>query len=581
MRSAIPYIRFSSARQTTGSSAERQQQMVTQWLTEHPEYTLSDLTYKDFGKSGYHGEHVKDGGGFAKLLAAVEAGDIKAGDVVLVEAIDRTGRLHPLDMLNKVITPILAAGVSIITLDDKVTYTHESAASGHLFLLVAKIQAAYGYSKQLSERTKASYAIRLEQAKEGNKVKRNTPVWLHSDGRLNDDVAPYIKQAFELYVSGVGKTAIANRLRASGVPELVKCSGPTVEAWLRNQAAIGNWEYGKDDTDKPSQIILGVYPPVISNELFLQAQHRKSAVATKPRERTSKNFLVGIVKCGVCGANLIIHNKDGKPNNMRCLTHHRLKDAGCTNKETIPYQVVHFVYLQTAPAWIDKAMKVIQLTDNEKRKLTLTTERNEVTASIQRLAKKIAKVDSVELEAEFDLVNERRAAIDIELNILGRTDDDGAESKSKSNYVGYESNLEHDRLAFRDPIQLSALLKQAGYSIVVQPGRKLYLPNDNHPWVYAGVVRKGNMTLGYRIRNSEEEFTISQAIPEVPDVRLYGNIPNGDLVHVAERSYKYAKPPTLLNSSDKHSRKGVFVLRFESADIAMEYMKSGIETDSK
>lgn len=580
MRSAIPYIRFSSARQTTGSSAERQQQMVTQWLTEHPEYTLSDLTYKDFGKSGYHGEHVKDGGGFAKLLAAVEAGDIKAGDVVLVEAIDRTGRLHPLDMLNKVITPILAAGVSIITLDDKVTYTHESAASGHLFLLVAKIQAAYGYSKQLSERTKASYAIRLEQAKEGNKVKRNTPVWLHSDGRLNDDVAPYIKQAFELYVSGVGKTAIANRLRASGVPELVKCSGPTVEAWLRNQAAIGNWEYGKDDTDKPSQIILGVYPPVISNELFLQAQHRKSAVATKPRERTSKNFLVGIVKCGVCGANLIIHNKDGKPNNMRCLTHHRLKDAGCTNKETIPYQVVHFVYLQTAPAWIDKAMKVTQLTDNEKRKLTLTTERNEVTASIQRLARLLAKSDSIELEAEYHTATERRTLIDSELRILERTDNDGAESKSTSIFEGYKGTLSFDRLAFHDSVQLSALLKQAGYSITIQPGRKLYLPEDNEPWIYIGVARKGNTTLGYRIQDGEMECTISNVIPETVDVQAYENKPDGELTHMMVRSYKHVKSPMLINQTGVRNAKGMTIENFESADAAMQHLMSGVKPDT-
>ncbi|TWC67948.1 DNA invertase Pin-like site-specific DNA recombinase [Pseudomonas sp. SJZ103] len=543
MRSAIPYIRFSSARQTTGSSAERQQQMVTQWLTKHPEYTLSDLTYKDFGKSGYHGEHVKDGGGFAKLLAAVEAGDIKAGDVVLVEAIDRTGRLHPLDMLNKVITPILAAGVSIITLDDKVTYTHESAASGHLFLLVAKIQAAYGYSKQLSERTKASYAIRLEQAKEGNKVKRNTPVWLHSDGRLNDDVTPYIKQAFELYVSGVGKTAIANRLRASGVPELVKCSGPTVEAWLRNQAAIGNWEYGKDDPDKPSQIIFGVYPPVISNELFLQAQHRKSAVATKPRERTSKNFLVGIVKCGVCGANLIIHNKDGKPNNMRCLTHHRLKDAGCTNKETIPYQVVHFIYLQTAPSWVDRAMKIVQLSENDKRKLHLAGEREELTKSIERLVKLSAVGDSVELEAQYKLAIGRRTEIDNELEILSRKAGGVVvESNPNSIFFGYDAKVEHDRLVIHDPVQLSALLKQAGYSITLQPGRKLYLADSETPWVYTGVARKGNATLGFRIQHGDYEFTISNIIPEVVDANVYDSDPIGELKHLAERSYKHVKP---------------------------------------
>lgn len=568
MPKAISYIRFSSGKQAIGSSHERQRQAVNRWLDQNRDYSPSDLTYEDLGKSGYHGEHIKDGGGWAKLLIAVEAGHIQSGDVVLVEAMDRTGRLPPLDMID-IIKPVLKAGIAIITLDDGNKFDEESLSGPQIYLLVAKIQAAHGYSKTLSERTKASYEIRREKARKGEKIKRHTVAWLTTEGTLKPRLVPYVEQVFDLYISGVGKNAIANRLRESGVPELALLSAPTIDAWLQNKAVVGYWN------DIP-----GVYPPIVTPEVFLQAQKRRQEMKTSPRTRTSKNFLVGLVKCGVCGANLIIHNKDGKPNNMRCLTHHRLKDAGCSNKETMPYQVVHHLYLSSAPAWIDRAMKVIQLTDNEKRKLVLTTEREEVTASIQRLAKKIAKVDSVELEAEFDLVTERRAAIDIELNILERTGDDGIESKSRSNYEGYEATLEHDRLAFHDPIQLSALLKQAGYSITLQPGRKLYLPDDNDPWVYAGVVRKGNMTLGYRVRNCEEECTISQTIPEVPDVRLYGNIPNGDLVHIAERSYKHAKPPTPLKPADKQNRKRITVLRFESADIAMEYMKSGIKPET-
>ncbi|MNR03451.1 hypothetical protein D3C85_1193430 [compost metagenome] len=105
-------------------------------------------------------------------------------------------------------------------------------------------------------------------------------------------------------------------------------------------------------------------------------------------------------------------------------------------------------------------------------------------------------------------------------------------------FVGYEATLEHDRLAMRDPVQLSALLRQAGYSITLQPGRKLYLAGDNEPWVYTGVVRKGNMTLGYRIQDGEWESTISKVIPEMVNV----NNPIDELKHLAERSYKHVKP---------------------------------------
>lgn len=528
MPKAISYIRFSSGKQATGTSHQRQQEAVTRWLLEHADYVPSDLSFADLGKSGYHGDHIKEGGGWAKLLIAVEQGAIQPGDVVLVEAIDRTGRLPALDMLNEVIAPILKAGVSIITLDDNTTYTIDSVGGTQIFLLIAKIQAAHGYSKQLSERVTASYAIRREKAKNGEKIKRFAVAWLTTDGELNKPLVPYVQQAFDLYISGVGKNTIANRLRESGLPELALMSAPTIDAWLKNRAVIGYWN------DIPD-----VYPPVVSREVFLQAQKRLKEMKTKPRSRTSKSFLVGLVKCGVCGANLIIHNKDGKPNNMRCGVHHRLKDAGCTNAETIPYQVVHHIYLQSATEWVDKAMKVIQLSDNEKRKLTLTTEREEVTASIKRLVKLSVMGDSIELDTQYKLATERRAEIDIELNILERKSDDGAETKSKSIIIGYEAILEHDRLAFNDSIQLSALLKQAGYSITVQPGRKLYLPDDSEPYVYGGVARKGNTTLGYRILAGKMKFTISKDMPEIPDVRAYENHPSGGHPkHLHDRSYK-------------------------------------------
>lgn len=560
MPRAISYIRFSTGKQSTGTSHERQLQAVARWLDQNPDYTLYDKPFEDLGKSGFKdgGHHVKDGGGWAKLLVAVKRGDFQSGDVVLVEAMDRTGRLTHFKMMD-ILRPVIEAGVSIVTLDDGVKYDEASFESSQIYLLVAKIQAAYGYSKQLSERVTASYEIRRQKAKNGEKIKRFAVAWLTTDGKLKPLLVPYVQQVFDLYISGVGKNTIANRLRESGLPELAFISAPTIDAWLQNKAAVGNWN------DIPN-----VYDPVVTPEVFLQAQKRRQEMKTKPRSRTSKNYLVGLVKCGVCGANYIIHNKDGKPNNMRCFTHHRLKDAGCSNNETIPYQVVHYIYLQTASAWIDEAMKVIQLTDNEKRKLILTAERDEVTASIQRLAKKIAQVDSVELETEFDLATERRSAIDTELSILGRTNDDGAESKSQSIFVGYEATLEHDRLAFHDPVRLSALLKQAGYSITVQSGRKLYLPDDNDPWVYAGVARKGNTTLGYRIQDGELEYTISNVIPETPDVNAYRNNPDGEMQHVADRSYKHVKSPALLNQARKRNTKGMTVEEFESTNAAME-----------
>ncbi len=545
MPKAISYVRFSTGKQSTGSSKERQDLAVTRWLVANPEYTPSDLEYKDLGKSGYHGEHIADGGGWAKLLVAVKGGRIQPGDVVLVEAIDRTGRLDTSDMLHKVIIPILQAGVSIITLDDNTTYSKQTVNTPLIHLLLAKIQAAYGYSKQLSERITASYEIRRTKARNGEKIKRFAVTWLTTDGQVKPQYRQAVKQVFDWYISGIGKNTIATRIRASGVPELATISGPTIDNWLKNRAAVGYWN------DIPNAC-----ESVVSPEVFMQAQKRQKQMSTGPRTRTSKHFLIGLVKCGGCGANYIIHRKDGKPNSMRCLTHQQTKGVDCSNAETMPYQVVHHVYLETAPLWIDRALKVINLSNNDKRKLILTTERDDVTASIQRLSKLLARQDSEELEAEYYSATERRTLIDSELSILERTDVDGDESKSTSIFQGYEGILSFDRLTLHDPLQLSALLKQAGYSITVQPGRKLHLAESNSPFIYTGVARKRNMTLGYRIQNGELEYTISNVIPDSFDVRELSN-PDGELTHMMGRSYKYVKSPRQLNQKGERNVNGI------------------------
>ncbi len=535
MPAAIPYIRFSSDKQKQGSSEARQHQMVMNWLSQNADYTLSDLKYSDLGKSGYKGDHIKDGGGFAMLLEAVEAGAIKPGDVVLVEAIDRTGRLSPLKMLNTIISPIIEAGVSIVTLDDNITYDSGSIAGGHLFLLVAKIQAAHGYSKQLSERVTASYGIRRQQAIEGKTIKRLTPIWLTVDGVLKETIAPYIKQAFEWYVSGIGKTTIANRLRGSGVPELATCSGPTVEAWLRNKAAIGHWEYHKGKED--AEVIPNVYEPVVTPELFMLAQQRKKAVATKPRERTSKHFLVGLVKCGTCGSNYIIHHKDGKPNNLRCGTYHRLKRAGCTNDETIPYQVAVYIYSLTATHWVDKAMQQIQLTVNDKRKLLLTTERDALTTSITNLTEKAVALNIPELWNKLEEESNRRKVVEDELAVLERTPDAGG--------GGFDAVLSQDQMMIHDPIQLSSLLKQVEYSIVVYPNKLFTVSGEVYPWLYLGPKRKpkSNVTLGYRMLYLGDETIISPDVPVTLDWGKPTDNPIEQMRYMLRRSYKMVSAP--------------------------------------
>jgi|TARA_R100000458_G_C8270209_1_gene244946 DNA invertase Pin-like site-specific DNA recombinase len=479
MPSAISYIRFSSVKQVSSNSKQRQAEMIAGWLSANPDYSLSDLKFEDLGRSGYHGEHAAKGGGWAKLLAAVEAGAIKAGDVVLVEALDRTGRLETVDALH-FLNPILRAGVSVITLDDGNVYNRESLNGPQIYLLVAKIQAAHGYSKILSERVKRSYQIRKEQARNGGPVKRAVPLWLTTDGKLKEHVAEQVKLAFELYVSGMGKIAIARRLRASGIEELSTCCGPTIDAWLQNKTAIGYWD------DIPE-----VYPPAVSRELFLQAQKRRKDVSTPRPSKSAKHLLVGLVKCGVCGANYIMQSKGGTPHSMRCLTRQRFKDDKCKNTKTIPKNVLEWVRLQTSHFALNEALQKQQLTLSDKRRLEVEAEIEDLSSQISKIVSLLADVpDLPELGARLKGLQAQRVALQDELLVLERTE----ETLPAWETAYTESGMKQD-----DPERLNAMLKSVGYTISVFPDGLMTVSGEVFPFMYLGVKRSANAVLGFRV----------------------------------------------------------------------------------
>ena len=170
---AYSYVRFSSVQQQHGASLARQQEKVSKWLVRNPEYVLSKLTFEDLGRSGFSGEHLENA--FGRLLAAVETGAIASGSKILIEAIDRAGRLEPFDML-PILSKIVKAGVSLVSLDDDIEFDRASVNSNHLFLLVAKVQQAYQYSDTLSGRVKDAYSRKRKKAAEGGGVTRRTPL---------------------------------------------------------------------------------------------------------------------------------------------------------------------------------------------------------------------------------------------------------------------------------------------------------------------------------------------------------------------------------------------------------------------
>lgn len=497
IKQAVSYVRFSSDRQKHGSSVERQEAMIADWLSEHPEFVLSRLSYRDLGKSGYHGEHIEAGGGFGDLLVAVQEGAIKAGDVILVEALDRAGRLEPLEMLTLIIAPILKAGVSIITLDDNTEYTKASVGGTQIFLLVAKIQAAHGYSQALARRVSDSYAIRRANALKGETPKRMTPVWLNSDGSVREDVAPWIKLAFEWYVSGLGKATIAKRLRESGVERLAKCSGPGVGGWLVNKAAIGKWETLPGTPDH--QIIDDVYPAIIEPSLFYRAQLHAEKVKTQRPVKTASNFLVGLVKCGSCGKNYIVQNLHGKPHSMRCRTRQILKN--CENSHIVPKPVLDMIYSRTSVKAAKQAVAQQQLGVNEKEIIGREAELVALAKKVENLTRTVTEVGPMpELVTALRQAQSERETAETALVLLRAT-------VVAPGAQGWKEQGEAWRLEKEDPQRLAAMLRTVGYSITINADGRITSSHSNVVFRYQSVERR---TGQYRLLSGDKLLLIDK-----------------------------------------------------------------------
>lgn len=480
MKQAISYVRFSSDRQKHGSSVERQEGMIAEWIKAHPDYGTSELKFSDLGKSGFHGEHIKEAGGFGKLLVAVEEGLIKQGDVVLVEAIDRTGRLEPMDMLTLVINPILKAGVSIITLDDNTTYSKESVNTAQIFLLVAKIQAAHGYSAALSTRVADSYKKRRKDAaKYGIVPRRITPVWLNPDGTPRDEVVPWIKTAFELYVSGVGKSTIAKRMRESGVERLAKASGPGVEGWLRNKAVIGKWETLEGTPHH--QVIDDIYPAIIEPSLFYKAQVHAEKMKTQRPIKTANHFLVGLVRCGECEKNYIVQNLHGKPHTMRCRTRQSQND--CTNSHCVPKPVLDAIYRHTSVTAAVEAVQQQQMGVNEKEIVTREAELLTLAKRVEGLAEAVKQAGPMpELIEALKQSRIEREAAENALVILRSTVVSPAGT-------GWNEMGKVWKLEANDAQRLAAMLRMVGYHITVQNTGEITSSHSDVLYRYIGVDR--------------------------------------------------------------------------------------------
>jgi len=314
------YLRFSDARQSAGSSADRQAQYAVKWAADRGLVLDQALSMRDEGLSAFHQRHVKQGA-LGVFLRAIDDGKIAAGSVLVVEGLDRLSRAEPIQAQAQ-LAQMINAGITVVTASDNREYNRESLKANPMDLvynLLVMIRA-HEESDTKSKRVRASIRRLCEAwvagTYRGPVQNGKDPQWVErvaGEMRLVESRAEAVRTAVRLFKDGHGSLAIVDRLNAEGLSVSARgTTGSNLYKLFRLRALVG---VKLIEVDETPYTLEGYYPPVLS-----QAEFDELQVALSQRgRRKGKGEIPGIITgmrltyCGYCGSAMVAQNLTGRP----------------------------------------------------------------------------------------------------------------------------------------------------------------------------------------------------------------------------------------------------------------------------
>jgi DNA invertase Pin-like site-specific DNA recombinase len=300
---AFAYVRFSSEKQSTGSSVDRQLQRAREYALEHG-LELDDTTYHDLGVSAYRGKNAVEGK-LGVFIAAVETGRIPRGSYLLVENFDRMSR-NVVSEAQALLWNLVNRGITVVTLLDRQVFSKETIDSDtgptQMILALLEMVRARNESKRKADLVTRGW----ENARKTKKIiTRMAPAWLSTEDWktwiIDRDRAEVVKRIFKMaHDMGLGTPTIARQLNAENVPTFGGAEGwsaGVVAHILKNKAVIGVLDTPKMTDEK-------YYPAIIKREVFdaVNTLLKQRNFAPGPRaDGNIGNLFAGRSYCGVCG----------------------------------------------------------------------------------------------------------------------------------------------------------------------------------------------------------------------------------------------------------------------------------------
>jgi DNA invertase Pin-like site-specific DNA recombinase len=322
---AYSYLRISTEAQTIGDGIRRQMEASRLYAKEQG-YDLVE-TMSDLGVSGFKGENAKEGA-LGRFLAAVEAGDISSGSVLIVESLDRLSRDRVIDAFSQ-FTQILKSGISIVTLIDGQVYTSDSISQNpaQLFMSLGIMLRANDESITKSNRIGAAWQ-RKRDSISSQKLTKTSPAWLilkedRRDFLVRPRAAETVRTIFELCINGMGVYSITRHLNANlekypPITTATRWNDSYIAKILRNPAVYGRFQAHKRISGKMVPVgeeVPNYYPEIVDEATFYLAQsamQKRRTVGAGRKGDVFSNLFSNLIKCGKCGGSVLMKNK-GKP----------------------------------------------------------------------------------------------------------------------------------------------------------------------------------------------------------------------------------------------------------------------------
>lgn len=354
------YCRLSSedSAEHESMSIGNQKAMLSDYVKRHG-WEVGDI-YIDDGYSGTNFERPD----FKRMIGDIENGKI---NMVVVKDLSRLGRNYIMcGQYTEIYFP--EKGVRFIAVNDNVDTINNT---GSMDITPFKHILNDMYAKDISTKIKSSLHMK---AMRGEYLGALDPYGYVRDPKdkhkllVNEETAPIVKRIFEMCAGGMGSRSIATTLNNEGVLSPAeynrfKNHDPEkdgafvrkrywcqtyIRTMLQNEMFIGSMVQGRHYTpsyrtkkrvknDREDWIVVkGMHEPIISEELFEQAQKALHSRKIQPRKdsphHVDPDVFSGLFRCEACGTAMRKHRThNGKYIYYVCGRHHQQGKFACSS----------------------------------------------------------------------------------------------------------------------------------------------------------------------------------------------------------------------------------------------------------